>query len=377
MRILFAIRGLNVGGAERQLVALARGLRRRGQHVSVAVFYGGGAFEEELCSDGIRVHHLGKRGRWDLLTPLVRLARLARAERPDILHAYMGLANLCSVAVKPLFPGMKVVWGIRTSMDDLRAYDWLGRIGPTLDRIVSPWADAVVTNSQAARRRAIECGVNGSKIAVIPNGIDCDWFRPAPEERAWQRERWGIPEGAVIVGIVARLDPVKDHTTFLRAAARVAAARGDVRFVCVGDGPPGYRRRLEQLASDLGLSARITWSVERKVTRAVYSALDLAVLSSSRGESFPNVVAEAMACGAPCVVSDSGDAPLIVGDTGAVVPPGDPVALSQVILDMLERARSTDEALRARARARIERDYSVELLVSRTEGVLHDIRNRP
>ncbi len=376
MRVLFAARGLNVGGAQRQLVTLARGLRRHGHLVSVAVFYRGGVFEEDLRPDGIPIHDLGKRGRWDVLTPVARLARLIRAEQPEILHAYMPLANLCSAALKPLFPNVKVVWGVRSSKDDLRAHDWLDRLGPWLDRNASRWADGVVANSQAARRQAIARGIHSSKIVVIPNGIDCDRFRPAPEARALQRRQWGIPETAVVVGIIARLDPVKDHMTFIRAASRVAVARGDVHFVCVGDGNPGYRRRLEQLASDLGVSARLTWSGEGRVTNAVYSALDVAVLSSNRGESFPNVIAEAMACGTPCVVSDSGDAPLIVGDTGAVVPPGDPGALAQAIVGVLERARSTESRLPALARARIEHVYSVDLLVSRTERALDEVRNR-
>ncbi len=376
MRVLFAVRGLNLGGAERQLVTLARGLRRRGHLISVAAFYGGGVLEEELLSDGIRVHDLGKRSRWDMLNPVARLARLIRAEQPEILHGYMPLANLCSAAVKPIFPKVKVVWGIRSSLDDLRAYDWLGRIGPWLDTVASPCANAIVTNSQAARRLGIARGMNSSRIVVIPNGIDCERFRPAPEARERQRQEWGVSKSAGIVGMVARLDPVKDHTTFILAASRVAAVHRDVHFVCVGGGSPGYRRRLEQLASDLGLSARLTWCGERTVTRTVYSALDVAVLSSNRGESFPNVVGEAMACGIPCAVSDSGDASLIVGDTGAVVPPSDPGALAHAIVDLLERARSKESRLPALARARIESEYSVELLVTRTERALNEVRNR-
>ncbi len=375
MRILFAVRGLNVGGAQRQLVTLARGLRRLGHLISVAVFYKGGVFEEELLSDGIRVHDLGKRGRWDMSTAIARLVGVIRKEQPQILHAYMPLANLCSAAMKPLFPNVKVVWGIRSSKDDRRARDWLDRLGPSLDRIASRWADAVVANSRAAERQAIARGMNSAKIVVIPNGIDCVRFRPAPEARAPQRRHWGISETTRVVGIVARLDPVKDHTTFIRAASRVVAVHPDVHFVCIGGGSPGYQLRLNEIASDLGVSGRFRWLGERRVTNEIYSALDVAVLSSNQGESFPNVIAEAMACGTPCVVSDSGDASLIVGDTGAVVPPGDPGALAHAILDVLERARSKESGLPGLARARIEQDYSVDLLVSRTERALKEVRS--
>ncbi|HYG66952.1 MAG TPA: glycosyltransferase, partial [Anaeromyxobacteraceae bacterium] len=366
MRILFAVRGLNVGGAQRQLVTLARGLHRNGHDVSVATFYGGGAFEEELRSEGIVVHQLAKRGRWDVALPVARLARLARLRRPHVLHAYMSLANLAAAVVKPVIPGIKVVWGIRSSMRDLRAYDWVARTGTKVEAASSRWADAIIVNSQAARTQAIASGMPDARIVVVPNGIDCERFRPAPELRAEQRRRWGVPEDEPLVGMIARLDPVKDHATFLAAASRIASTREDVRFVCVGDGSGPYRRTLEQLASELGLARRVIWSGERAVTKETYSALDLAVLSSSPGESFPNVVGEAMACGVPCVVSDSGDAPLVVADTGTVVPPGRPEALAAGIAKLLERAR-VDPALRSRARARIEQQFSVPLLVSRTE----------
>lgn len=372
MRILFVVRTLNRGGAERQLSQLALGLRRAGHEIAVAVFYAGGPFEHDLRAGGIPVHDLTKRGRWDTVSFLFRLMRLVRRMRPDVLHAYMG-ANLFASALKPLFPRVKVVWGIRTARHDLRAYDWATRVGPWLHRMASPGADAIIANSEAARRQSAAAGLDGRQIAVIPNGIDCDAFRPDRTERARIRTAWGITDGTPLVGVIARLDPVKDHATFLRAAARVAAGHAEVRFVCVGGGTPRRRQELERLASELGVSARIRWAGERDVTRAVYGAIDLAVLSSSEGESFPNVVAEAMACGTPCVVTATGDAAVVVGDAGTVVPPRDPDALARAILGSLARSDAERASIAARARMRIEREYSLPKLVERTERVLAEI----
>jgi glycosyltransferase involved in cell wall biosynthesis len=369
MRILFLVRSLGVGGAQRQLVAVARGLHGAGHDVSVAVFYSGGVFEDDLRSRAIPIHRLGKRGRWDVLAPFMRLVRVTRAERPDVVYAYMGLANQSASLVKPLCRGTRIVWGIRSAIEDLRPYGWVSRITPLLDRVASPLADRIVVNSEAARRAAVRRGLAAGRIAVVPNGFDCDRFRPDPEGRDRQRRAWGVGDAAV-VGMVARLDPVKDHATFLRAASRVAKERPEVRFVCVGDGDGRYRRNLEQLATELGLSGRLTWAGERAVTSAVYSALDVAVLSSGPGESFPNVVGEAMACGTPCVVSDSGDAPLVVGETGAVFPSGDATALARAVVSLLDRARAAGDGASRAARARIEQHYSLELLVRRTEEAL-------
>lgn len=372
-RILFLVRGLHTGGAERQLVALARGLSRAGHPVSVAVFYAGGEFERDLRADGIPIHDLGKRGRWDLAPALARLVAVVRAERPAVVHAYMGLANLCSTVVKPLFPAVRFVWGIRSAIPRPITYGWASGLTRVLERVASPFADAIVANSSAARRQAIASGLDGRRMTVIPNGIDCTVFRPDPAGRARTREEWGIGPGATLVGSVARLDPTKDHPALIRAFAEVAAARPDARFVCIGGGDAAYRERLRALASELGLAPRLTWAGDRRAEAAIYSALDVSVLSSLPGESFPNVIGEAMACGVPCVVTDSGDAATIVGETGAVVPPGAPGALAAAILALIERLGRSGAALSSEARARIAREYSMERLVSRTAATLQQL----
>jgi glycosyltransferase involved in cell wall biosynthesis len=377
MHIVFLIRSLNVGGAERQLVAAARGLARRGHRVTVAVFYGGGVFEEELRGEGIAVRDLSKSGRWDTLPFLLRVLRLVRAERPELLVAYMGGANIVSAALKSFFPAVKVVWGIRTAKRDLRAYDWLTRLGPKIERTFSVFADLIVANSEAARRVSIEYGLDADRIVVIPNGIDCARFRPDAAGGERLREEWGIPRAAAVVGIVARLDPVKGHPTFLRAAARLTERVPDAHFVCVGRGKSPYREELAALARELGVAGKVIWAGERTVTSAVYSAFDVTVLSSNDGESFPNTVAESMACGTPCAATDSGDLRAIVGDTGAVVAPGDADALAAGVEELLSRVRSPGSDVGRRARSRIEEQYSVPVLVARTERTLEDVLRTP
>ena len=174
--------------------------------------------------------------------------------------------------------------------------------------------------------------------------------------------------------MVARLDPVKNHPTLLRAFAVVGASppRASLRLRrrrgarCTENGSSGSRR-------SSGLASRLAWVGNARATSAVYSALDVAVLSSDAGESFPNVVGEAMACGVPCVVSDSGDASVIVGDTGVVVRPRDPDALAAGILNILDRLERSRAALSGGARDRIERNYSIEQLVTRTARALEGL----
>ena len=170
-----------------------------------------------------------------------------------------------------------------------------------------------------------------------------------------------------MIGLVGRLDPMKGHEVFLRAAARLLEERDDVRFVCVGNGPSEFRDRLESLGRDLGLGGRLLWLPGRREIGSVYNGLDLATSASVFGEGFPNVVGEAMACGTLCVVTAVGDSAAVVGDAGIVVPKGDPVAL----VDGWRRALSwLMDPARPDGRARVEKEFGLERMVDRTEQAL-------
>src|SRR6185437_6829745 len=180
-----------------------------------------------------------------------------------------------------------------------------------------------------------------------------------------------------LVGLVGRIDPMKNHATFLQAAA-LLAARGDrLRFVCVGGGNSGFAQGIKALATRLGLDPRLVWAGPRNDMAAVYSALDIAV-SSSCGEGFSNVIAEAMACGRPCVVTDVGDSARIVGECGAVVAPGDPPALADAVERVATRLEDPDGAARlhAMARTRIEDTYSLDVLLRNSEQALRALGGR-
>jgi glycosyltransferase involved in cell wall biosynthesis len=338
----------------------------------VLVFYGGGELEADLLKRGVRVQSLGKSGRWDLVGFSFRLLRAVRRERPDILHGYLGTENLLSTLIRPFFPKMHVVWGVRASNMDLNEYDWLARILFRMGGWFSRFADLIICNSTAGKEFSAAHGYASNRMVVIPNGIDSERFKPEPAARSELRAQWAVGSDELLVGVVARLDPMKDHDTFLRAAAAVGNARPNVRFVCVGDGPEPYRSRLKSLASDLGLDERLTWAGPRTDMANVYNALDLAVLSSQWGEGFPNVVAEAMATGVPCVVTDVGDAADVVGDTGWVCPPNDPARLARAV-GSATASRQILAAYGQRARERVRTEFSVERLTATTAKQLAEL----
>ena len=375
-RVLFLIRSLARGGAERQLVALATAMHRSGHDVAVACFYSGGAFERDLAAAGVPVIDLRKRGRWDNAGFLWRLWRVFRTRDPDIVHGYLTVGNLLSLLAKLAHRRTRVVWGVRSSYIDRTRYDWMSRLTFRLSRRLSGCADGIIVNSWAGAAHHAALGYPRARITVIPNGIDTQRFRFDAGARARTRAGWGVPDDAVLVGLVGRLDPMKDHPTFLRAAASLAARDPRWRFVCVGAGAESeYGRTLAPLADSLGLHGRLTWAGARDDMPAIYSALDIAA-STSYGEGFPNTVAEAMACGRPCVVTDVGDSARIVGDTGMVVAPRNPDALAEG-MDRLYRRMLTDtHRLAPVTRSRIAREFGVDTLMQNTDAVLREVYHR-
>jgi glycosyltransferase involved in cell wall biosynthesis len=165
------------------------------------------------------------------------------------------------------------------------------------------------------------------------------------------------------------MDPMKGHSTLLRAIRQVIRGQPNVQFVCVGGGSRRYLARLRALARDLEVQAHIQWVAPRHDIENAYRRFDFLCLPSYC-EGFPNVVGEAMSCGTPCVVTNAGDSSHIVGDTGWVVEAGDHEALAGALLQALRLPEDRRLALGDRARQRIEAHFSVERMVETTAEAL-------
>ena len=368
MRVVFLVRSLNYGGAERQLLLLAKGLDKNRFEPVVLCFYGGGPLQTELLQAGIRVISLNKRNRWDVAGFLWRLAHKVIELKPDVLHGYLPVPNFLAALLKLLYPSMRVVMGVRTSGKDLDRYDWTYRASFWLERLFAGLADLVILNSQAGKAAYVKKGFRPEKMTVISNGIDTGIYSPNREAGRELREEWGVPATAVMIGIIGRLDPMKGHAIFLQAAARLDSPR--LRFAVVGDGAQAYRQDLVNLSDSLGLANRLVWAASRQDVAQVYNALDICCSASLFGEGFPNVVGEAMACGVPCVVTDVGDSAWIAGAGGLTVVPNDCNALSETLARISRLSSEERFALGQQARKRIVENFSVERMVRRTEEAL-------
>jgi len=376
LKVAFLVSRLDRGGTERQLIVLARGLRERGHSVVVLVFYPDGALEGELRDAGVRVRVLHKRGRWDLAGFLLGLRRVVREERPDVLHGYLDVPNVLALGARGTVRGQRWVGGLRASKMDRRYCEPSERRTTALVslalRALARSPDLLIANSRAGAEHATSVGAPRGRTVVIPNGIDTERLAPDREWGRRLRRQWGVADHERLIGLVARLDSLKDHRTFLEAAALLAEERGDLRFVCVGDGDPSYRRGLQEFARGLGLGDRLHWAGVQVDMRAGYNALDIAC-SSSISEGFPNVVGEAMACGVPCVVTNVGDSAFLLGQPAFTVEPRDPVAVADRVRAILDSDPASLERLRDELRERVVANFSVARLVERTERAMAEL----
>ncbi|HRH97669.1 MAG TPA: glycosyltransferase, partial [Prosthecobacter sp.] len=345
MKIAFIIRDLGHGGAQRQLVLLAKGLVREGHDVSVLHFYDG-AFRAELESGGVRTICVGKKSRWDLAGFFLRLVHDVRSARPEVLHGYLAESNLMALFLKPFCGSPRIVWGVRDSQTDSHLWGALSKLSFRLNCLLARFADLIICNSKAGRDYYAARGYPASKMHVIPNGIDTERFKPQARTAS----------KTLTFGLVGRMSPMKDHATFLAAAALDPHAR----FLIVGSGDAAYEQQMRELAARLGLAERVTWLPAQNDMPAIYAKMDCLVNSSAFGEGFSNVIGEAMACGVPCIASNVGDSAWIIGDKAQIFPAGDHEALAQCMLTFQPH----------NPRQRIVDEFSVEKLVERTSRLL-------
>lgn len=362
--VIHIITGLNDGGAEAVLYRLAT--FDASQEQVVVSLADTGKYGALLEGAGITVHCLDMPRGLLTLRGIWRLWRiLGDAQQPKIVQTWMYHANLVGGLIAWLKGHRAIFWGIHHT--NLVA----GATGPStriVDRLCAMLSSLVPQGIVACAERAKEVHVaNGyaaRKFTVIPNGYDVNRFAPDEAAGAEVRRELEISGGGPVIGMVGRWDPHKDHANLIAAASVLRENWPDLQLVLAGTNCDPDNNALSQLLLQAGILRNTHLLGQRKDIPAVMNALDLHVLSS-RGEAFPNVVAEAMACGTPCVVTDVGDAAVIVGDTGLVVPPRDSEALADAIMQLLsERGSQAWAARREAARRRISEHFSIERMVN-------------
>lgn len=337
--------------------------RKEGVEYSVISLKGEGFYGNTLRANGVEPYSFGFKRFFQLASffEFVRLVRLIARLSPDVVQTWLYHADLIGGLAARLAGCRRVVWGIRTSsLSPALNSRFTLMIAWLCARLSGILPMAIATCSVEAAKEHKRMGYAPAKFHVIPNGFDLGAYAPDIAKRQELREEWGVARDELLFGCVARWDPYKDHPNLLQALSEVAARGRPVRCVFVGGGLTAKNPVLTGLLSKYNLNGSVVLAGSRGDIPAVMNALDFHILPSA-SEAFPNVVAEAMACGTPCVVTDVGDAAVIVGDTGWVVPPKTPVLLAAAI----EEARNgfggeNDAKRRIQARQRIKDNFSLE-----------------
>jgi glycosyltransferase involved in cell wall biosynthesis len=375
MKICHVITGLGTGGAQAALHRLVQTLPAPDfEHVVIAL--GAEGSMSAAIAESAELHHLGMRAGRLLPHEVWRLRRLLRAGRYDVIQSWMYHANLMA-AMAGWGDGVPVVWNIRHSLHALahekRSTRWVIRAGAGLSRRPA----RIIFNAAASRAQHVAFGYDDQRSVVIPNGFDTRAFAPRADERARVRAELDIAPDALAIGLVARVHPMKDHANFLRAAKQLSATHPRAVFVLVGEGADASNPELGALIAQLDLRDRVRLCGRRADVAAIDNALDIAASASAWGEAFPNATAEAMACGVPCVVTDVGDAPAIVDDTGVVVPPRDAAALAAAWASLADLDTEARRALGLRARRRVVDQYALDANARRYADLYRNVTRIP
>jgi len=350
-RLLCVTTDLGVGGAEAMLTRLVTAKPGIADEVIVVSLRPENDYVERLRAAGVTVVQLDFRSATGIASGLLQLAKLIADRCPDIVQGWMyhgDLAALIALALSGRRGRTRLVWGVRCSDMDLRRYGLRLRAVVKTCTLLSRWPDAVTANSARGLKFHLELGYRPRCAEVIPNGIDVDEFRPDLVARKAVRRELGIDDETTVIAHVARVDPMKDHSTFLAAMAKLP----HLHALLIGAGT-------ESLAG----SRNVFRLGRRRDVARLLTAADFIVSSSRFGEGFSNAIAEGMACGLPGIVTDVGDARLIVGGTGMVVPSADAQAMAAAIQTLAQEPIPARAARSAEARMRIVENFALPIAV--------------
>lgn len=305
---------------------------------------------------------------------LLRLISAVRRFKPDLIQGWMYhgclAAELARVAAAPRAP---VVWSVHSCNDDLALEKRMTAAIIRLCGRLSSRPAKIIYVSEASRRQHEAMGYRHENSLVIPNGFDTTRFAPSTEARAQVRAELGMREDHLLIGLVGRFHPMKDHINFLRAASLLSEDCHAARFLLVGREVDSDNPVLRRLVVRWGLEGRAHLLGERSDIPRLIAASDICSLSSSYGESFPLVVGEAMACGVPCVVTDVGDAAKLVGPTGLVVPPRDSEALAEAWRELIRLGSAGRTQLGEAARERVRENFQLASVTAQYETLFRSL----
>jgi len=365
-RILHVITTGSIGGAEHMLFRLLQRNDPERYAPAVLTLVTPASLKEQFKALGYPLHTLGMRPSAPMPTAILKLRQIIRDYRPDLIQAWMYHSNLAATLGNYLAgTDAPVLWNIRHSLHDLKLEKPLTRAVIRLCARLSKQPRAIIYNARNSVAQHQAIGFTSDHSVLIPNGFDCDVFRPRPELRGAIRAEIGVAENSPLIGMIARYHPMKDPFNLFKAFAILRRVRPEARLVIAGRYFDENNVRVNRAITELGLGDGIRLLGCRNDIPRILEALDVVALPSAWGEGFPNVIGEAMATGIPCVATDIGDSAAVISAYGRIVPPRNPEALAAALNDILDLEPEARLQLGAKARGHITTHFELGNIVER------------
>ena len=376
MKILHIIPGLPTGGAEMMLYKLLSVTDRNIFDPMVISLTDYGSLGKDIKPLDIPVYKIDMNAGCPKPWEVWRFIKLIRKIMPELIQGWMYHGNLAALLAKWVLPNhVPLLWNIRHTPDDLKKEKRTTARVISLGARLSSRPDRIIYNSNVSAQKHESMGYSDKHKQIIPNGFNCEQFKPFNNAHLQLRRLLGLKEDTLLIGLIARYHIMKDHVTFLHSAGRLIMMYPNVHFILVGYGVDKTNHLLIKIIENLGLIGKVHLLGERADIAEITAGLDIASSSSSWGESFSNTIGEAMACGVPCVVTDVGDSGWIVGDTGIVIKPRDEKALTKAWVTLIELGSEGREQLGRSARQRVIEHFSINIVVKQYEDLYRDILN--
>ncbi|NAR69247.1 glycosyltransferase [Acinetobacter haemolyticus] len=371
MRIVHIITGLNNGGAEGVLYRLVIN-DKANEHIVVSMM-DAGKYGPLLIKNGIQVICLEMDGGKFSLSSIILLYKKLKSIKPDLVQTWMYHADLIGGIVARLAGVKRVIWNIRHSNFDEKNTKKMTILIASLCGKLSPFIpEKIICCAESAVKYHTDKGYTREKIIIIGNGYDLDKFLFNRGLGVTVKDEWEL-DNTPVIGMIGRYDPQKDHKNLLESLSIVKQKDYKFKLILVGRGLNIKNDALVSYIRKYNLTENTYLLDQRSDIPNILNAIDIHVLSSAYGEGFPNVVAEAMVCGVPCVVTDVGDSKFIVGQFGEVVPPSDSGMLAEAIIRMLQLRENKEEweNLKERASFYAKNNFDLKLMISKYNAVWH------
>lgn len=363
MRVLHVIDGIGVGGAELVLIQLIEQLEKRGVHSIVLTLTPAGILRDRLLASGAELVEMDMaKGRlpW---TGLVAMVRAMKASKPDVIQGWMYHGNFAAMVLRDLaLLRAPMFWSIHNTLEPKLPFSAVTRLAYLAGRVMAFRARSIVYVSRAAADQHAAAGFRASKVSIIPNGTNCDQFKPSATERARVRADLGLGDDVFLLGCFARWATMKGHPHLFEAMARLKEQGPTPKVLLAGTRMEPSNADLVALMARFGVTAECICLGERSDVPDLMTAIDGLVLPSIYGEAFPMVLGEAMACQVPCVATDVGDSAYLLGNAGIIVPPSDVGALTEAVARLMRMAPAERAALGALARDRVRTRFSIDTM---------------